>query len=162
MKRNSHIIAGACVLTLAVCLPITAPAQGKKASPSPSPLASTAAVSAEKTARAIPFRGNATALDASAKTFTVAYKVGPKVFKVTDKTAVTKAGTAATFADLKENDVVSGSYWKHEDGTLELKSLKIGGKTDAEKAASGKKSKKGEDEGADESAAPSPSPSAKK
>jgi hypothetical protein len=50
---------------------------------------------------------------------------------------------------------VSGSYWKKEDGTLERKSLKIGGKTDAEKAkakSSKKKSKKDDAAAADEEA----------
>jgi hypothetical protein len=46
---------------------------------------------------------------------------------------------------------VTGSYWKHEDGTLEAKSLKIGGKTDAEKAKSeAAKAKKKEKKAAEE------------
>jgi len=36
---------------------------------------------------------------------------------------------------------VTGSYWKQEDGTLEIKTLKIGGGAIAEKSTS-KKSKK--------------------
>lgn len=79
------------------------------------------------------------------------------MFKVTDQTIITKAGSAATFADLADNEAVTGSYWKHADSTLEVKSLKIGGKTEAEKARSGKKSKKSE--GAEEPSAASPSAS---
>ena len=109
----------------------------------PSPAASAAASPAAKAPRAIPFRGTASAVDQSAKTFTIAGKETSRVFKATDKTTVTKAGAAATMADLADNDAVTGSYWKQEDGTLELKSLKIGGKTDAEKSASRPKTKKG-------------------
>jgi hypothetical protein len=85
--------------------------------------------------------GTASAVDASAKTFTIAGKTSSRVFKATDETKITKAGAEAKFSELTENERVSGSYWKREDGTLELKSLKIGGKTDAEKASSTSKKK---------------------
>ncbi|MFN2507217.1 MAG: hypothetical protein ABR589_00405 [Chthoniobacterales bacterium] len=157
MKSKSFLLTAVCVTGIALCAPATASAQAKK-SPSPSAKASpsTAASAAAdapaaKTARAIPFRGTASSVDQSAKTFTIAGKTSSRVFKVTDKTTVTKDGAAATLADLNDNDAVTGSYWKQEDGTLELKSLKIGGKTDAEKSGSSKKSK------GDEAAA-SPSP----
>lgn len=133
-------------------------ASKKDASPSPSPSASpTAKATAspkEKAPRAIPFRGMATAIDQSAKTFTIAGKETSRVFKVTDKTTVTKGGNPATMADLMDNEAVTGSYWKQEDGTLEAKSLKIGGKSDADKASSAQKSKKADDA----MASPSPSP----
>ena len=90
-------------------------------------------------------RGTATAVDKSAKTFTIAGKANSRVFKATDATTITKAGASATFGDLTENEYVTGSYLKKEDGTLELKSLKIGGKTDAEKAKSSKKKGKKDD-----------------
>jgi hypothetical protein len=63
-------------------------------------------------------------------------------------------------ADLMDNDAVTGSYWKHEDGTLEVKSLKIGGKMEGEKAT--KKSKKDAGASASPKASPSPSASPKK
>ena len=75
-------------------------------------------------------------------TFTIAGKTSTRVFKATDTTKVTKAGAESTFGELTENERVSGSYWKKEDGTLELKSLKIGGKTDDEKASSASKKTK--------------------
>jgi hypothetical protein len=132
-------------------------ALGQKSTPSPatkaspaakaaaSPTAASSTTTEAKAPRAIPFRGTATALDQSAKTFTIAGKSSSRVFKVTDKTTVTKAGAAATFSDLAENEAVTGSYWKHEDGTLEAKSLKIGGKTDAEKSATKSKKKSGDE-----------------
>ncbi|MGZ4967883.1 MAG: hypothetical protein ACXV97_11970, partial [Chthoniobacterales bacterium] len=54
---------------------------------------------------------------------------------------------------------VTGSYWKKDDGTLELKSLKIGGKMEAAASATpaAKKSKK-----SDASTAASPAASPKK
>ena len=128
-------------------------ASKKAASPAPSatPAASASASPAAKAPRAIPFRGTASAVDQSAKTFAVAGKETSRTFKVTDKTTITKDGEASTFADLADDTKVTGSYWKQTDGTLELKSLKIGGK--AEHKEEGKKSKKGDD-----AAAPSPSP----
>ncbi|PYL65508.1 MAG: hypothetical protein DMF25_03420 [Verrucomicrobia bacterium] len=59
------------------------------------------------------------AVDQKAKTFTTAGKEKTRVFKVTDKTTVTKGGNAATIKDIVENEEVSGSYWKNPDGTLE-------------------------------------------
>ena len=158
MKYKALPITAACIVALSVCLPITAPAQARKASPSPtaSPSATpkAAAASTEKAPRAIPFRGTASAVDQSGKTFTIAGKQASRVFKATDKTTITKAGSPATLAELNDSDAVTGSYWKQEDGTLELKSLKIGGKT-AEKAGSTKKAK------SDDAAEASPSPSPK-
>ena len=162
MKIRSYLITGACVAALTFCLPITAPAQGTKstsASPSPAAISKTTttsstASSAEKPARAIPFRGTISEVDQSAKTFTIAGKTTSRVFKVTDKTTVTKQGAAATMSDINANEAVTGSYWKHEDGTLEAKTVKIGGKTDAEKATSTKKKKSKKDDAAAEEESP--------
>jgi hypothetical protein len=156
MNSKSLLITGACIGAIALCGPTTAFAASKKAAspaPSASPEASAAASPAAKAPRAIPFRGTASAVDQSAKTFAIAGKESSRTFKATDKTTVTKEGQAATFADLADDTKVTGSYWKQADGTLELKSLKIGGK--AEPKEDGKKSKKGDD-------ATSPSPSPKK
>ena len=162
MKILSHLITGTCIAALTLLVPVTASAQGAKSKGSPSPstsaaaattTTSTTAASSDKPARAIPLHGTASAVDKSAKTFTIAGKTSSRVFKATDTTTITKNGAAATFGDLTDNEYVSGSYWKKEDGTLELKSLKIGGKTDAEKAKSTKKkSKKDEAATADEEA----------
>jgi hypothetical protein len=152
MKYKFHLLAAASVAAIACIGAPTALAQGTassspsptaKASPAATAAASDSTTAATKPARAIPFRGTATAVDQSAKTFTIAGKSSSRVFKATDSTKITKAGEPATFADLPDNEPVTGSYRKMEDGTLELNSLKIGGKTDAEKAKSAtKKSKK--------------------
>jgi hypothetical protein len=178
MKNKLHLIA-TCTAALACCLPFAAHGASKKsASPTPSPMASaspkTKASPAPKTssspaantttdatkARAIPFHGMISAVDQKAKTFTIAGKEHSRMFKVTDKTVITKAGNPATMKDAVANEEARGSYWKVTDGTLEAKSVKLGPKTDAEKAADEKaKARKKEKEAAAESSAsPSASP----
>ena len=157
MKILSYLITGTCIAALTLLVPVNASAQGTKSKESPSPSASaagasTTTASSDKPARAIPLHGTASAVDKSAKTFTIAGKTSSRVFKATDATTITKAGATATFADLSDNEYVSGSYWKKEDGTLELKSLKIGGKTDAEKAKSTKKKSKKDEAATEEEA----------
>lgn len=161
--KLKYLISSACVAALAFG-PLSAFGASKSsASPSPkesaSPSAKPRGTPAAKAERAIPFKGTATAVDQSAKTFTIAGKETSRVFKVTDKSTVTKAGAASSMAELMENDAVTGSYWKQEDGTLEVKSLKIGGKTEGEKPS--KKSKKA-DATADLGSTAVPSPSPKK
>lgn len=161
MKYKSPI-AVACMAALAVCLPITVSAQSKSASPgaSASPAASAAAASpAAMSSRPLPFYGTISSVDQSAKTFTITGKETSRVFKITDRSVITKEGNPATMTEIAANDAVRGSYWKQADGTLEIKTAKLGEKTDAEKEA--KKSKKDDTEdGA--SASPSASPSPKK
>lgn len=180
MKTKLHLITvGTAVL--ACCLPYAAKgAPPKAASPTPTPMASASASPKTKAsptpkttsspaantttdpnkARAIPFHGIISAVDQKAKTFTIAGKENSRVFKITDKTVITKAGAAATMKDVVVNEEVRGSYWKVTDGSLEAKTVKLGPKTEAEKAASEKaKAKKKEKEAAAESSAsPSASP----
>ncbi|MEY2500821.1 MAG: hypothetical protein QOI07_1155 [Verrucomicrobiota bacterium] len=182
MKNRLDLVI-ACTAALVCCVPFAANAATKKSasptpSPSPSPMASaspktkasptpktTSSPAANTTtdvakARAIPFHGMISAADQKAKTFTIAGKEHSRVFKVTDKTVITKAGAPATMKDVVANEEVRGSYWKVTDGTLEAKTVKLGPKTDAEKAADEKrKMKKKEKESATEpSASPSASP----
>jgi hypothetical protein len=131
-----------------------------KASPAPkttsSPAATNTTTDASK-ARAIPFHGMISAADAKAKTFTIASKEHSRVFKITDKTVLTKAGAPATMKDVVANEEVRGSYWKVTDGTLEAKTVKLGPKTEAEKAAAEKhNSKKSSTTEAEPSASPKP------
>src|ERR1700704_5049315 len=91
------------------------------------------------------------AVDQTAKTFTIAGKGSSRVFKVTAKTAITKAGKPATMVDITENVEVSGSYWKAADGSLEAKTVKVGPM--GKEKAKGKKAAK-------TSASPSASPAA--
>jgi hypothetical protein len=182
MKNKLRFIT-ACAAAFACCLPFAANGATKKsASPTPTPMASTSPAAkttsspAAKTtsspakttadssktttdatkARAIPFHGMISAVDARAKTFTIAGKEHSRTFKITDKTVITKAGAPATMKDVVANEEVRGSYWKVMDGTLEAKTVKVGPKTDAEKAADEKRKTKKKEK---ESAEPSPSPS---
>jgi hypothetical protein len=98
------------------------------------------------------------AVDQKAKTFTIAGKEKSRVFKITDKTVVTKAGAPATMKDMVANEEVRGSYWKMSDGTLEAKTVKLGPKTDAEKAADEKRKEKKAEPSAEGSPSASPKP----
>ena len=153
MKLKSPITAVVCLAAVALLGPGSAlAAPQKSASPSASASPAAQASPAEKKARAIPFRGTVSAVDTSAKTFTIAGKKESRVFKVTDNTTVTKDGASATISDISAETAVTGSYWKQEDGTLEAKTVKIAGGG----AAESKTSKK------DDSAKASPTASPKK
>lgn len=176
MKNKSHLLT-ACIVALACCAPLAANAAKKAPSPSPSPSASAAPKSTATPkpkptsspavngttdvtkARAIPYHGMISAVDQKAKTFTIAGKEKSRVFKITDKSVITKAGAAATMKDVAINEEVRGSYWKVTDGTLEAKSVKLGPKTDAEKAADEKRKMKKAAK-TESSPGPSASPSA--
>jgi len=99
-------------------------------------------------------------VDQTAKTFTIAGKEKARVFKVTNKTVLTKAGAVATMKDVVANEEVRGSYWQAADGSLEAKTVKLGPMTDAEKAAGSKSSKKKAKTEASTDASPAASPSA--
>lgn len=118
MKNKLQFIT-ACIAAIASCAPVAAYAE-----------------------RAIPFHGMISTVDQAAKTFTIAGKEKARVFKVTDATALTKAGAPATMKDVAANEEVRGSYLKAADGSLEVKTAKLGPMTEAEKAANAKSSKK--------------------
>ncbi len=174
MKNKLSIIT-ACIAALALLTPGAAfaakkptptPAPGPSASPPHSTTAATTKTpDATKTAdmtkapRAIPFRGKISAVDQKAKTFTIAGKEKSRVFKITNKTMLTKGGAAATMKDVTANEEVRGSYWKMTDGSLEAKTVKLGPMTDAEKAAAEKHAKKKTPK-TDASPSASPAPSA--
>ncbi len=167
MKPRPHIITAACVAALVFCGPSLAFAASKKsASPAPAASAAPAAAAspAAKAPRAIPFRGVASSVDHRAMTFTIVGKEHSRVFKASSQTKITRDEKDAHFSDLTDNDKVTGSYWKRDDGSLELKSLKIGGKMETTAASpapaasaspAAKKSKKAK---ADAAAAPAASP----
>jgi len=117
--KNRLTLVTACIAAFALCAPVAAYAE-----------------------RAIPFHGMISAVDQSAKTFTIAGKEKARVFNVTDKSVLTKAGAPAAMKDVAANEEVRGSYLKTEDGSLEVKTAKLGPMTEAEKAASAKSSKK--------------------
>jgi len=160
MKTKTKFISAACVAALAVCAPVSGWAKEKKsASPAPaasaSPAASAAASPAAKSPRAIPFHVKISAVDQTAKTFSIAGKDATRVFKIVGNTVITKDGNRAKMTDVAENENVRGSYLKLEDGSLEAKSVMLGAKS--ESGAS--KSKKKKEKAASESMA-SPSPAA--
>ena len=105
-------------------------------------LAACAPAALQAAEKAVPFHGTISAVDQTAKTFTIAGKEKARVFKVTDKSVLTKAGVPATMKDAMANEEVRGSYVKAADGSLEARIVKLGPMTDAEKAASTKSSKK--------------------
>jgi hypothetical protein len=118
MKNKLPIIT-ACIAAFAACAPMAAYAE-----------------------RAVPFHGMISAVDQAAKTFTIAGKEKSRVFTVTDKSVLTKAGAPAAMKDFAANEEVRGSYLKAADGSLEVKTAKLGPMTEAEKAAAAKKSSK--------------------
>jgi hypothetical protein len=149
MKNKSIIINSVCLAALAVSTPLSVSGKGKKSEVAPAPSASPSMTAA---ARAVPFHGMISAVDQNAKTFTIAGKATSRVFKVTDKTTITKDGTVATLSDIAEKEEVRGSYWKNEDGSLEAKIVKLGAKTEKEKTK--KKAKTVKEEEVSSSATP--------
>jgi hypothetical protein len=143
MKYTSRFIAAASVAAFVLVTPMGLLAASKKkaaAAASPSPAESASPTAAALPARPIPFRGMVSEVDKSGKTFSIAGKK-TRVFKVTDKTVITKNGAPATLTDLAANEKVTGSYWKGADGSLEAKTVKIGGpEADEKKATKSKKS----------------------
>lgn len=135
MKNRLQLIP-VCIAALALCAPVAAYAE-----------------------RAIPFHGMISTVDQAAKTFTIAGKEKARVLKVTDKTVLTKAGAPATMKDVVANEEVRGSYLKAEDGSLEVKTAKLGPMTEAEKAARAKNSKKKAKADASSAASPEAAPS---
>lgn len=155
MKNRIQLIP-VCIAALALAAPMALQAAEKK-SPAPS-TKTTPPATKDKMERAIPFHGMISAVDQTAKTFTIAGKEKARVFKVTDKTVLTKAGAPATMKDVVANEEVRGSYLKAADGSLEARVVKLGPMTDAEKAANSKSSKKKAKSEASPEAAPSASP----
>jgi hypothetical protein len=128
--KNNHAMKRTYLSIIAISIAAIATtfAAGKSSSKaSPSPSASASASGAEtKSPRPLPFHGMVSAVDQTAKTFTIAGKEKSRVFKVSDKTEISKGGASATMSDIAENSEVSGSYWKNADGSLEAKTVKVG------------------------------------
>lgn len=171
MKNKLPIITSCLAALVCSTAFATSPAPMKKAPPAPSPKATASpaaktspapAVSpAAKTERPIPYHGKISAVDAKAKTFTIAGKEKSRVFKITATTAIWKTGVAATMKDVVVNEDVRGSYWKAADGSLEAKSVKLGPLTEKEKAAGDARKEKRAEKKAAASPSPAASPTAK-
>lgn len=99
--------------------------------------------------RAATFRGEVSAVDKDAKTFTITHKTGDKVYAVSADTKITKKGAPATFEDIAAKEYVTGSAMKDGD-KLVAKMVTLGG----EKPAKGEK--KAEVKGGDKPAEKAP------
>jgi hypothetical protein len=120
MKSKNYLIAVAIALLV---FPLSLGAQtAKSTSSSPAPSVSPG----KQSTRPIPFHGMVSAVDQKNNTFTISGKEATRVFKVTDKTSITKGAAAGTMKDIVDNEEVSGAYWKNPDGTLEAKIVKLG------------------------------------
>ncbi len=93
-----------------------------------------------KKARALPYHGKVVAVDASARTFVV----GKRTFTVTNNTQITKDNAPAALSDIMSGEMVGGSYWKKDDGTMEARTVKIGTKSSTTAASAGDAQKKDE------------------
>jgi hypothetical protein len=144
MKTKSKLISVTCIAALACCVPVSGWAKEKK---SASPAA--------KSPKALPFHGKISAVDQTAKTFSIAGKETTRIYKITDKTVITKDGKPATMADVTETEEVRGSYWKQADGSLEAKTVKLGEKAESKPAT------KKEKAASESMASPSPAASPK-
>lgn len=135
MKIIPPVPTAICVAALILGVPSGAPAKEKKTETA-NPQAS---ASPGAKAKPLPYRGKVASVDASAKTFTV----GKRTIKVTDQTAITKQGAAATMADITVGEKVSGSYWKKNDGSLEAKNIKVDAKMEVAAPATNAQQKEG-------------------
>ncbi len=124
MKTRFKYIGAAVFVTVAFCTLVgaqtTPPATS---SPSASPKRS---VGQYLRGRLVPYHGMISAVDKNTKTFAIAGKRDTRNFKITDATTITKDGETISIDDIKQNDEVSGSYLKTGDGTLEVRTVKIG------------------------------------
>ena len=129
MKTKNKLITAACIAALALCAPLSSWAKENKS---------------------VPFHGKISAVDQTAKTFSIAGKVTARVFNIVETTVILKDGKPGTMADVAVDEDVRGSYWKRADGSLEARSVKLGQKPESELKS--KKKKK------DSETAPAPSP----
>jgi hypothetical protein len=126
MKTKLPLLTGTSLVALIFGAPLGVLGKGKQsAAPAATVTASSAANIGTKKPRTIAYHGKVTSVDPANKSF----MVGTRTFKVSSNTTITKDGAAANLSDLTAGTPVSGSYWKNEDGSLEVKSVKIGGMT---------------------------------
>jgi hypothetical protein len=84
------------------------------------------------------FYGPVTAVDASAKSFTV----GEQTFTVTTESHLTKDGKTVTLADAVVGEPARGSYTKGKDGKLDVTKVNFGKKAGGKSGGSGGGKKK--------------------
>jgi len=101
-----------------VATPAVSRAQGDTNAPAPA-------------SKKLPFHGKAAAVDTAAMTLSV----GTMVINVTSETKISKDGKPAILSDIKEGDMVSGSYTKGDDGKLNASMIRDGLKAKKKKKA---------------------------
>ena len=125
MKPRIYLIAVG-IAPLAFCISVSAQTMPRSTGLSAS-ASSIASASPNPTSnRPLPFHGMVLAVDQKNKTFTISGKEATRVFKVTNKTQILKGAATAAMKDIVDNEEVSGSYWRNNDGSLEAKVVKLG------------------------------------
>jgi hypothetical protein len=120
------------VLTLvAAVLPLASLADDKKPSGATEAPKGAEAKAAESGAK-VPYHGTVSAVDPTAKTFTIKGKEKDRVFHVTDATKITKDGAASDLSGLTAGQEVRGQVTKHGD-KWEAVSVMTGAKAEASK-----------------------------
>ena len=135
MKYTSQLMSGACIAALGFCAPLSLSASPKTSASATASTSPSASATASVSAKPNRFHGMISAVDQSAKTFTIAGKDATRVFKVTDQTKIMKDGNPATMSDIVEKEEVRGRYWKAADGSLEAKTVRLGAKSEKKKEA---------------------------
>ncbi|MDB6152092.1 MAG: hypothetical protein JWL90_545 [Chthoniobacteraceae bacterium] len=85
----------------------------------------------------VPYHGTISAVDATAKTFTIKGKEKERVFHITDSTKITKDGAASDLNSLTAGQEVRGQISKNGD-KWDAVSVMTGAKAEAPKADAGK------------------------
>ena len=137
IKTKNTTITAAFIAALILSAPLPSNAQEKKSASS----STTEATQTTKSPHSIPYHGKISAVDQTARTFTIPGIERMRVFSITETTVITKDGNPATITDVAVDEDVRGSYWKRADGSLEAKSVKLGQKTEGELSKSKKKKK---------------------
>ncbi|HEY2713318.1 MAG TPA: DUF5666 domain-containing protein [Chthoniobacterales bacterium] len=138
---KSKILILSAVLTGIAVFATGISAKDKKAqSPSPSPASSPQASAMMKKTRALPYHGKVVSVDASARSFVV----GKRTFAITNDTQITKDNAPAALSDIMSGEMVGGSYWKKDDGTMEARTVRIGTKSTTTSASASDARKKDE------------------
>jgi hypothetical protein len=135
---KTTILTGALAIALAMAAPYSSQAKTREAtqplqSPSPSSSMTHPGKAGIKVERSIPFHGKVGNVDVHGKKVTLSTKQGMgRTFTITEATLITKAGNKGTLRDVIVGEEIRGVYLKRPDGSLELKSLRVGPPTVAE------------------------------
>jgi hypothetical protein len=78
-------------------------------------------------AGATPFRGSVSSIDQKMNTLTVADDSSYRVLHVGSETTLIRNGASVGLTDIRQNEVVTGSYRKRNDGTLVAKTVNLPG-----------------------------------